>query len=915
MSSLRFLSVLGCAIAVAAALLAMAEPAYLKVLSLVGASAAGVALLASLFHRDTTTTAEPDAAKPAPLAAAPEAAGASANKELLDELERHKALENQLLLAKQEAEAATMAKGEFLATMSHEIRTPLNGIIPLLDLLLSTDLSADQRDYLTTAFGSAKELLRIVDDILDYSKLDAQKLQLENVGLNLREVTTAVMRLMEKNAEAKGLRLELAIDPSVRLAVRGDPVRLRQVLTNLISNAIKFTERGSVSLQIKRLGETRTRNQLRFEVRDTGIGIAPEAAANLFQAFVQADTSTTRTFGGTGLGLAICKRIVTLMGGKIGVDSAPGKGSNFWFEVALDKALGDIEGRIPSESTEQRVLLVSANAAQQRRFETALKQWGMAYALASNTQEAVSRLRTAQRPGQSLLDVVLVDVGSIPTTALALHRALVRETRPENTVRVYLRGDSSLPAELASTPGFHVLPRDMADSELHARLQALLDTPEDERAGVGAAPEPPSEKAAPTPAPPPEPKVAPKPVTKTATKSAPKAAPKPAPAAASASVTAEPSAGAKASHPLAAVRVRAKVRSPAASTESESAPSALTVPDPASAPEEIEIPAAEAMPAPPAATETPAPDPAKTAARVSGERPVVLGKPASSAITPAAPSAAPASGARVLLVEDNPVNRQVAQRLLSLANIEFDCAENGKEALDKMNAGAYVAVLMDCQMPIMDGYTATRKRRQFESEHALVRTPIIAMTANAMLGDREKCIEAGMDDYMSKPLSRALLESTLRTWLDASPVPSAPSAVAVATPVVAAPQAAATPATSQPLVVTTTEPPLDMEILGELREIMGPEFVSLVQVFLADAPVALERIRSLSAGQDLAAIAAPAHTLKSTSANLGAMILSGQAKALEMDARQNSLRAAPARAAALSAEFERVAAALRRAIA
>lgn len=271
-----------------------------------------------------------------------------------------------------------------------------------------------------------------------------------------------------------------------------------------------------------------------------------------------------------------------------------------------------------------------------------------------------------------------------------------------------------------------------------------------------------------------------------------------------------------------------------------------------------------------------------------------------------------------MLVEDNPVNRQVAQRLLTLAGITFESAENGKEALDKMNAGQFAVVLMDCQMPIMDGYTATRKRREYEAEHGLPRLPIVAMTANAMLGDREKCLDAGMDDYMSKPLNRALLESTLRTWMVARPVTLKSVATPVAPPAAAVTDAAAptqaTPA-SAPIIVASSGPAIDKGILDELREIMGAEFVSLVQVFLEDAPLALERIHKLATGPNLAGIAAPAHTLKSTSANLGALVLSAQAKALEMDARQNTLRAAPARAAVLAAEFDRVAAALRKEIA
>ncbi|MFO1454565.1 MAG: ATP-binding protein, partial [Lysobacterales bacterium] len=235
---------------------------------------------------------------------------------LQQELDRHTALEIELTKAKQAAESAVMAKGEFLATMSHEIRTPLNGIIPMLDLLSTSKLSLDQQEILKTATASAQQLLRIVDDILDYSKLEADRLELETTGFNLRELLGSVMTLMERSADAKGLHLRLNIDSAVRLPVRGDPVRLRQILSNLVSNAIKFTERGNVTVNIKRLGETAAQHMLRFEVQDTGIGIDATTQDKLFQAFSQADASTTRLYGGTGLGLVISQRIVSLMGGK-----------------------------------------------------------------------------------------------------------------------------------------------------------------------------------------------------------------------------------------------------------------------------------------------------------------------------------------------------------------------------------------------------------------------------------------------------------------------------------------------------------------------------------------------------------------------------------------------------------------------
>ncbi|HJP96992.1 MAG TPA: ATP-binding protein, partial [Rhodanobacteraceae bacterium] len=260
------------------------------------------------------------------------------------ELTSLRGLQRELLAAKQAAEAAMLAKSEFLASMSHEIRTPLNGILPLLDIVLGTELSPAQREYLVTANGSAKELLRIVDDILDYSKAEAGKLDLESVSINIRELVDGVKRLLEKPAEAKGLAMRAVVDADVRPVVRGDPMRIRQILTNLMGNAIKFTQRGGVSVRVSKRNDTATQHELLFAVRDTGIGLAADAAARLFQPFTQADASVTRRYGGTGLGLTICKKLVDLMGGRIGVRSEPGRGSVFWFTIPFEKAPGDISG-------------------------------------------------------------------------------------------------------------------------------------------------------------------------------------------------------------------------------------------------------------------------------------------------------------------------------------------------------------------------------------------------------------------------------------------------------------------------------------------------------------------------------------------------------------------------------------------
>ncbi|MEG3049647.1 MAG: ATP-binding protein, partial [Thermomonas sp.] len=396
--------------------------------------------------------------------------GAAEISALQQEIDRHTQLEDELTKAKQAAESAVMAKGEFLATMSHEIRTPLNGIVPMLDLLSHSRLAPDQHELLRTATASAQQLLRIVDDILDYSKLEADRLDLETTGFNLRELMQSVLTLMERTAEAKGLRLVLNIDPSVRLPVRGDPVRLRQILSNLISNAVKFTERGSITLHVKRLRETAAQHQLRFEVQDTGIGIEPAAQEKLFLAFSQADASTTRLYGGTGLGLAICRRIVTLMGGRIGVQSEPNHGSTFWFEIPLLKVQGDMPSQ-PEELHGGRVLLITTDQRLRMRLTLLLPNWGLRVTAVENTHDALERLRQASSQGEPWsYSVVLADLGSIRSTAVALSRNMERKNQYGDARLVYLRGDDATSLDLPMSA--NVIPRNAEDADLRSVLSA-----------------------------------------------------------------------------------------------------------------------------------------------------------------------------------------------------------------------------------------------------------------------------------------------------------------------------------------------------------------------------------------------------------------------------------------------------------
>jgi signal transduction histidine kinase/CheY-like chemotaxis protein/HPt (histidine-containing phosphotransfer) domain-containing protein len=700
--------------------------------------------------------------------------------QLQGELETLRSMQAELVQAKQTAEAAMMSKSEFLATMSHEIRTPLNGIIPLLDILMSSQLGPDQKDYLQTAYKSACELLRIVDDILDYSKIEASKLVLESVALNLRETLDSVKRLLDKNAEAKHLRFSVNIDPGVRLLVRGDPVRLRQVLTNLVSNAIKFTPRGAVVVQVGKRSETRTHSEIMFVVKDSGIGIAPEAAAKLFQPFSQADASTTRMHGGTGLGLVICKRLVELMNGKIGVRSELGKGSVFWFSVPFLKAPGDVEN-VRRSLRGARALILSGDGPLLKRLNSYFSTWGIEYVSSPIAPDALTKLRSAAAMGDSwAYDVLLVDINAVGGNPSVLLRNVVRDAALERLRVVFVLADREVPADVAAEKRALAVPRRFAEREMQEALRRLLEVydPAAENLAVFAAPAP-----------------------------------------------------------------------------------------------------AEVL-------------------QVQ--------------ILPPEGAAQPLSG-HVLLVEDNEVNRQVAQRLLTLSGVSFSVAENGKEAVDALAGRAFDAVLMDCQMPVMDGYTATRVQRQRETESGRARVPIIAMTANAMAGDREKCLGAGMDDYLTKPLNRALLEQTLRKWLRAG-APArpdaavrAPKAESVAPAATAAPVVLAAAVASAPV---SSGSALDTSIIGDLVDVMGDEFPDLVRVYLEDTPKNVALLEQAARQRSMEGIIAPSHSLKSTSANLGALRLSELAKRLEHGARTGELTEPAILVSELKREYQQVASAL-----
>ena len=399
--------------------------------------------------------------------------------DLRTELEKHKNFEMELKRSKLAAESAAMAKSEFLATMSHEIRTPLNGIIPMLDLLASSKLAADQSDILNTARTSAKQMKQIVDDILDYSKLEANKLKLETTGLNVREVINSVMQMFNSQAEAKRISLQMSLDPSLRLALRGDPVRLRQVLSNLLSNAIKFTNKGSVTIAVKPKSESRQHHVLRFEVRDTGIGISPEDAGRLFRPFSQADASTTRLYGGTGLGLVISKRIIDLMAGQIGVESQPGHGSTFWFEIPMLKAVGDSQG-MASDMKNATVLLFTSDPILSTRFEKSNSIAGARLNVAGTAFQVQKILKDSVAVGgMTDIDLLIIDVNSGRQGAIQMQKALLANPDFERLRIAMLHNPEAVPLELPKHPRRWSILRNMDMSLIIAEINRLLQQPDE----------------------------------------------------------------------------------------------------------------------------------------------------------------------------------------------------------------------------------------------------------------------------------------------------------------------------------------------------------------------------------------------------------------------------------------------------